>query len=176
MDDEQCLALDDLAPLRLLPAAGRFGYFGAKKANEPLHIQYSYDDRSVVVVNYFYHDFKVCVATAIYNLDMAESSRGRPMDVAPNASQRVFTLPEPAGLTSTYLCPHAGDAAGKPVSRNFYWLSTQPDTMGEPKDGSDWYYTPTDSSPISAALNTLPPAAVRSRQLRTPRARTKSHR
>ncbi len=25
-------------------------YFGAKKANEPLHVQYSYDDRSVVVV------------------------------------------------------------------------------------------------------------------------------
>ena len=29
-------------------------YFGAKKANEPLHIQYSYDDGSVVVVNSFY--------------------------------------------------------------------------------------------------------------------------
>ncbi|WP_037974253.1 hypothetical protein, partial [Streptomyces sp. NRRL WC-3742] len=26
-------------------------YFGAQKANEPLHIQYSYDNRSVVVVN-----------------------------------------------------------------------------------------------------------------------------
>ncbi|MGC1108129.1 MAG: sugar-binding domain-containing protein, partial [Candidatus Acidiferrales bacterium] len=27
------------------------GYFGAKKANEMLHVQYSYDDRTVVVVN-----------------------------------------------------------------------------------------------------------------------------
>ena len=27
------------------------GYFGTKKACEPLHVQYSYDDRSVVVVN-----------------------------------------------------------------------------------------------------------------------------
>ena len=26
-------------------------YFGSKKAGEPLHVQYSYDDRSVVVVN-----------------------------------------------------------------------------------------------------------------------------
>ena len=26
-------------------------YFGAKKAGEPLHVQYAYDDRSVVVVN-----------------------------------------------------------------------------------------------------------------------------
>src|ERR1035438_903968 len=28
-------------------------YFGAKKACEPLHVQYSYDDRSIVVVNSF---------------------------------------------------------------------------------------------------------------------------
>src|SRR5690348_6499865 len=27
-------------------------YFGAKKANEPLHIQYSYDDRGLVLVNH----------------------------------------------------------------------------------------------------------------------------
>src|SRR6202049_164372 len=32
----------------LAPAGG---YFGTKKACEPLHIQYSYDDRSVVVIN-----------------------------------------------------------------------------------------------------------------------------
>ena len=32
-------------------------YFGAKKANQPLHVQYSYDDRSVVVVNSFYQPF-----------------------------------------------------------------------------------------------------------------------
>ena len=30
------------------------GYFGTKKACEPLHIQYSYDDRSIVVVNSTY--------------------------------------------------------------------------------------------------------------------------
>ncbi len=27
------------------------GYFGTRKANEPVHIQFSYDDRSVVLVN-----------------------------------------------------------------------------------------------------------------------------
>ena len=30
------------------------GYFAAKKACEPLHIQYSYDDQSIVVVNSTY--------------------------------------------------------------------------------------------------------------------------
>ena len=33
------------------------GYFGTKKANEPLHVQYSYDDHSVVVVNSYYKRF-----------------------------------------------------------------------------------------------------------------------
>ena len=32
----------------LLPAGG---YFGTKKANEPVHAIYSYDDRSIAVVN-----------------------------------------------------------------------------------------------------------------------------
>jgi len=32
-------------------------YFGAKKACEPLHIQYSYDDHSIAAVNSLYQDF-----------------------------------------------------------------------------------------------------------------------
>ena len=32
-------------------------YFGVKKACEPLHVQYSYDDRSIVVVNSYYQPF-----------------------------------------------------------------------------------------------------------------------
>ena len=32
------------------------GYFGTKKALEPVHVQYSYDDSSIVVVNSTYTD------------------------------------------------------------------------------------------------------------------------
>jgi len=32
-------------------------YFGVKLACEPLHVQYSYDDRSIVVVNSYYRPF-----------------------------------------------------------------------------------------------------------------------
>ena len=53
VDAEQRVAVDDLALVRLLPAPGG-GYFGTKKACEPMHIQYSYDDRSIVVVNSTY--------------------------------------------------------------------------------------------------------------------------
>jgi exo-1,4-beta-D-glucosaminidase len=140
------------------------GYFGAKIACEPLHIQYSYDDRSVVVVNNYYKDFQHLKAAArIYNLDMAEKfSQQADVDAAANQSGRVFILPEPAGLTSTYfLVLTLEDAAGVSISRNFYWLSTQPDTLGDPKLDSDWYYTPTRQFADFRALNTLAPADVR---------------
>jgi exo-1,4-beta-D-glucosaminidase len=135
------------------------GYFGVKKACEPVHIQYSYDDRSVVVVNSYYEEFKGLKATAkIYNLDMTEKfSQEAGVDIGPDGSKRVFTLPEPAGVTPTYFVKLTlDDASGKPVSANFYWLSTQPDTLGEPKEGSDWYYTPTKQFADLTALSTLP--------------------
>ena len=135
------------------------GYFGTKKACEPLHIQYSYDNRSVVVVNGFARGFSGLKATMkVYNLDMAEKSSAEAvLDIAPDASRRVFVIPEIDGLTPVYFVKLTlEDADGKPVSSNFYWLSTQPDTLGEPKNGSDWYYTPTKQYADFTALNTLP--------------------
>ena len=66
------------------------GYFGAKKACEPLHIQYSYDNRSIEVVNSFYREFKGLVASAeIYNLDMTKKlSKQAMVDIAPDGRQR----------------------------------------------------------------------------------------
>jgi exo-1,4-beta-D-glucosaminidase len=140
------------------------GYFGTKKACEPLHIQYSYDNRSVEVVNSFYREFKGLVAAAeIYNLDMTKKfSKQAPVDITPDGRQHVFLLPEPAGLTSTYFVKLTlADASGQPVSSNFYWLSTKPDTLGEPKEGSGWYYRPTEQFADFTALNTLPPVDLK---------------
>jgi len=140
------------------------GYFGTKKACEPLHIQYSYDDQSVVVVNSYLEDFRGLKASAkIFNLDASEKfSRKVSMDATPNSSARVFTLPAVEGLDTTYFLQLTlEDAKGHLVSRNFYCLSTHPDTLGEPKSGSDWYYTPTRQFADLTALAKLPPAELR---------------
>ena len=139
------------------------GYFGAKKACEPLHVQYSYDDRSVVVVNNYYKDFhKLKCSARIYNLDASEKfSRQTGVEIGANKSERVFTFPEPNGVTPVYFVElNLEDSSGAVVSRNFYSLSTQPDTLGEPKEGSDWYYTPTRQFADFRALNTLAPGRV----------------
>ncbi|MGO9263133.1 MAG: glycoside hydrolase family 2 protein [Bryobacteraceae bacterium] len=132
-------------------------YFGAKKANEPLHVQYSYDDRSVVVVNSFYKPFRALKAAAkIYNLDMSvKFAKDAILDVTEDSTTRVFTIPEIAGLSATYFVNLTlTDAAGAEVSRNFYWLSTTPETLNWNK--SNWYYTPTKTFADYTALNTLP--------------------
>jgi exo-1,4-beta-D-glucosaminidase len=139
------------------------GYYGAKKACEPLHIQYSYDDRSVVVVNGFEQDYRGLQATAkIYNLDMSEkSSQNATLDIAPDGTKRVLTLPEVADLSATYFVKlELRDASGKLISENFYWLSTKGDTLDKPKQGSDWYYTPTKQFADFTALNSLPPVKL----------------
>jgi exo-1,4-beta-D-glucosaminidase len=107
-------------------------YFGTRKANEPLHIQYSYDDRSIVIVNSSYEAHKGLKAGAVvYDLDMSEKyAKELAVDVGPDSSTRVFVLPEIQDLTPTYFLQLRLESGnGRPVSSNFYWLSVKPDVL-----------------------------------------------
>ena len=132
-------------------------YFGAKKGCEPLHIQYSYNDRSIAVVNSYYTEFKNLKATAkVYNLDLTEKySQEMSLDIAADGVRKIFTIPGIDGLTSTYFVSLSlMDTRGSIVSSNFYWLSTKPDVLDW--NESTWYYTPTKSFADLTALNALP--------------------
>jgi exo-1,4-beta-D-glucosaminidase len=139
-------------------------YFGVKKACEPLHVQYSYDDRSVVVVNSYYQPFADLKASAkVYNLDMTEKfSKDARVSVSPDSSTRVFTLPSISGLSATYFVSLTLESGGQIVSRNFYWLSTREETLDwsrEEQDTSGQYdistWTPTKDFADYTALNSL---------------------
>src|SRR6202012_5769315 len=67
------------------------GYFGTKKACEPLHVQYSYDDGSVAVVNSYYQSYPGYKVTAqVYNIDLTEKlSKTQKVDIAPDSAARV---------------------------------------------------------------------------------------
>jgi len=121
-------------------------YFGVKKACEPLHVQYSYDDRSVVVVNSYYEPFANLKITAkVYNLDvtgkdMSEKfSQQVDLSVGPDSSTRAFTLPTPTGLSTTYFLTLTLESNGQTRSTNFYWLSTREETL-------DWARQELDTS------------------------------
>ncbi len=136
-------------------------YFGVKKGCEYLHVQYSYDDQSIVVVNSYYQTFpQMRVAAKLYNLDMSlKFSQNVTLDVGPDSTNKALTLPAVANLSRTYfLRLDLSDATGKSVSSNFYWLSTQPDVLDWER--STWYYTPSKTFSDLTALQTLPKVDV----------------
>ncbi len=106
------------------------GYFGTKKACEPLHIQYSYDDRSVVVVNNTYRKVSALAVTAeVYNFNLEKIfSQQASLDIDADGVARIFTIPPFAESSSPvfFVRLRMQDAAGHLVSSNFYWLSSKP--------------------------------------------------
>jgi exo-1,4-beta-D-glucosaminidase len=115
------------------------GYFGAKEANELLHVQYSYDDRSVAVVNSYYHPFSgLTVSAGVYDFDLKPVfSRRMPVDVTADATQRVLIIPAfPKTPTPQvyFVKLELRDRAGKSLSSNFYWLSNKNPVF-------EWYWT-----------------------------------
>ena len=143
----------------LVPAGG---YFGTKKACEPLHVQYSYDDNSVNVVNSTYEALKgMKVSARIYNIDAKEkASKNVALDLAADSSTKAFEVPTPEGLSTTYFLKlELHNAAGKLISDNLYWLSTKPDTL-DWAGRSDTVYTPQKDFGDLTGLNKLPKAKV----------------
>jgi exo-1,4-beta-D-glucosaminidase len=138
-------------------------YFGAKKACEPLHIQYSYDDGSVVVVNSYRQDVQNLTATAeVYNLDLTKKySKTLKFDSKADAADRLFKIPALEGLSGTYFIRLVlTNAKGEAVSNNFYWLPRQTDVLDFPT--SNWYLTPTKSFGSEQELTSLAKTTVKS--------------
>ncbi|GAB3895473.1 carbohydrate-binding protein [Kibdelosporangium lantanae] len=138
-------------------------YFGAKKANEPLHIQYSYDNQQVVVLNQNHGTASNLTATVkLYNTDGTEKfnqSKTGLSVAGDGARTTALTIPSVSGLSATYLAKLTlTDGSGQEVSRNVYWLSTKQDVMDW--GSNDWYYVPTTAYADLSGLNSLGNVAV----------------
>jgi exo-1,4-beta-D-glucosaminidase len=137
------------------------GYFGSKKALELVHIQFSYDDRSVAIVSGKQEGLKgLKVLAKMYDSSMKEVfSREAYSDVLPDGVTKSFRVSEPEGITPTYfLNLQLFSSSGELLSRNFYWLSSKPDVPDFSK--TEWYYTPLTEFADFAALQDLPKATV----------------
>jgi exo-1,4-beta-D-glucosaminidase len=141
----------------LQPAAG---YFGTKKACEPLHIQYSYDDRSVAVVNSMNQNFSELTAEAsMYDFNLRRLFFRKTQLASPADSvQRLFKIPDENIDTDVYFVQLTlMDKTQRVVSTNFYWLPKKLSTY-------DWstehekqhpYYTGVTSYEDLSLLNQL---------------------
>ncbi len=152
------------------------GYFAAKKACEPLHIQFSYDDRSIVVVNSTYEPAEgLHAAISVHDPQWKELYTAQAStDSGPDSAQRVFTLPDHlfTGAERTFLIDlKLADSTGHVVSRNFYWV---PGTLTAFDWGrTDYTHTPAERHEDLTAMASLPAAqvAAHARIETTPRGR-----
>ncbi len=139
----------------LVPAGG---YFGTKKAQEIVHVQYDYNDNSVAVVNGTYEPIKGLEATArLFNVDGKEIDQNNAkVDVPADGVVKAFDLSSPANLSRTYFLKlYLHDASGKLISDNFYWLSSKLDTLDWSKQ-RDTVYTPQKEFADLTGLNSMP--------------------
>jgi len=142
----------------LMPAGG---YFGTKKACEPIHVQYSYDDQSVVAVNTTYQPQRELKLKAqVYDLDLAERfSKVTEIDLPADSNLKAFSIPQIKDLTVTYFLKLTlQNLAGQIISSNFYWLSTTDDVLN--LKGTKWYYTPVSSYADMTQLEKLLPVKL----------------
>jgi exo-1,4-beta-D-glucosaminidase len=139
------------------------GYYGTKKACEPLHVQYSYDDHSVVVVNSTYQPAgALAVAAKVYDSNLKELfSKELHTDVAADTSLRAIPIPDAVFSTSSniyFVDLTLKKSSGEVVSRNFYWVPSTLTAFNWPK--TDWAFTPVTQHEDMTVLEKLPIAKV----------------
>jgi len=139
------------------------GYFGTKKACEPVHIQYSYDDRSIVVVNSTYERVAgLHASVSVHNAAWKELYKEEAaVDAGIDSSQILTTIPESLYSDAErifFIDLTLTDKAGKVVSRNFYWVPGTLTTFDWGK--TDYTHTPASRHEDLTALANLPAAKL----------------
>jgi exo-1,4-beta-D-glucosaminidase len=136
----------------LAPAAG---YFAAKKGLESLHVQYSYDNKQIHVVNDTAEAVSGLRARAtVYRGDSSVVwTQEVDASVPADGVSQALTVPNLSGLPATYYLALSLRRGDEVVSRNFYWLSTRADVLDWA--GTDWRRTPTSSYADMRGLHSL---------------------
>jgi exo-1,4-beta-D-glucosaminidase len=133
-----------------------------KKACEPIHVMYSYDDRSVAVVNSTYQaESSLTVTARLFDSSLHERfSVTVPVDVPADGvvkagafPERVFDPPSAVYFVDLVL----KDNIGNVLSTNFYWLSAKRNLYDWSAEDND-AFTPVKSYEDLTALQSVPGA------------------
>jgi exo-1,4-beta-D-glucosaminidase len=136
-------------------------FYGTMAACRPVNIIYNYGDRNLYATNDLYKELKA--ATAEIKIFDSNSKallfQNVTVDLGENESKKIFEMPALKDLTSVYFLDlRLTSKEGTELARNFYWLSTKPDILDEPK--SDWFFTPNKSFADFTSLKNLPKVVI----------------
>ncbi|KAA9039437.1 glycoside hydrolase family 2 [Ginsengibacter hankyongi] len=133
-------------------------FYGARKANESLHISFNYATREIDAINNTAEPANELFGEInVYDFNMKIVLQ-KTLSIANLASQEtrpVFTLPHNMDVSKTwFLDLRLFDKRHKEMTDNFYVLSTQKDSLDEKK--STWYVTPQSQYANLSLLEQLP--------------------
>ncbi len=131
-------------------------FYGAKKADEPVHIQYNYGNNSVDIVNSTlkrYKNLSGKVTVLNFNLDKKFEKETK-FNIDANESKQIMNIPVIDNLSKTYFVDMKLYNGKNELSSNFYCLSTQQDELDTAK--TTWYVTPEKQYADLIELNNLP--------------------
>jgi len=142
------------------------GYFGVKLACEPIHIQYSYDNHSIFVVNSTQTDLSDLLAdVTVFGLDSRATFHQRVTVSSPaDSSVQITVIPQEALTTGDsvhFVHLSLENLQKQSISRNFYWIPSQPTIFDWEK--TDYTQTPAKQYADLQALNRLPRAQISAR-------------
>lgn len=134
------------------------GYFGTRKANEPVHVQYGYDDRTVNVVSSSLTTQKsLKVSARVFDLQGKQQFlKEGTVDLIADGVVNSMTIPEQTSTTFLKLQLH--DSTGKLLSDNFYVVPKKLADLQWEK--SNYFYTPANTYADLNDLEQLPKAEV----------------
>jgi exo-1,4-beta-D-glucosaminidase len=147
---------------------GEGAYFGAKKANEPLHLAYNPADGGVHLIHLSYDRTypHLRAVTRIFDFNLNERARSeKQVSIGKAQSLQIDALAAPSDITTIYfvrleleeLSPKG--AVLRTFPPNFYWLSKKKEILDWSR--TDFKHTPVVSDADLTDLQKLPNVSVR---------------
>lgn len=103
------------------------GYYGVRKASEPVHIQFNLDDSTVCLVNHTtIKTGKINCSAILYDLNGQKIfSQEQIADLMPSSKERLFKIKLPVEENEIYFLKlDARETKGSVISDNIYWLTS----------------------------------------------------
>jgi exo-1,4-beta-D-glucosaminidase len=139
-------------------------FYGVLKANQPLHVQYSLDDHSIVVVNSTYSASpQLHVRAQLLSLNSKViGTYEKDISVEADKAQKVLNIPSDVLPSDSiyFLSLQLSNSHGDVIDNNFYWLSPQKEIYLWPL--TDFKQTPVFADADFSALSTLAATQIRS--------------
>jgi len=137
-------------------------YYGSKKGCEPIHIQYSYDDNSIWVVNSWYNTsaaYRASITIKNYTGPTVGTYQVNVTPIPADSGLQIYLLPTVTTTTTYFLRLQLYDnITNNLISHNDYWLSTVKDVATWSR--STWYNTPYSAYADYAQLQSLPKITI----------------